>query len=172
MKKNKTKAIAFCGIAVAVIILLLFMAGIIDVLDYTACAICGLVVTFILIEFGTSSALGVYLASSFLSLLILPSKIATILFIAFCGWYSFVKRYLERLRMPFDIILKLLLFNVVLCVIFAVTKFALMIENESSPILIGLFILCNFTFIIYDKLITKLIWLYVNVYRKKLNFFK
>lgn len=172
MKKNKTKSIAFSGIATSVIIILLFLAGIIEVLDYTACAICSLVVTFILVEFGTSSALGVYIASSILALLILPSKISTVLFIAFCGWYSFVKRYIERIKQPFEIILKLLLFNIVLCVIFAITKFVFMIENDSNITLIILLVICNVTFLIYDKLITKLIWLYTNVYRKKLSFLK
>ena len=75
MNKSKTKSIAFSGIATAIIVILLFIAGIIEVLDYTACAICGLIITFILVEFGTSSAIGVYIASSILSLLIIPSKI-------------------------------------------------------------------------------------------------
>ena len=172
MKKNKTKAIAFSGIATSVIVILLFLAGIIEVLDYTACAICGLVVTFILVEFGRSAALGVYFASSILSLLIVPSKIATVLFIAFCGWYSFVKSRLEKLRTPLDLIIKLLLFNIVLIIIYLITKFVLILENDTSIILIALFVVCNFTFLIYDKLITKLIWLYVNVYKKKLNFLK
>ena len=172
MKKNKTKAIAFSGIATSVILILLFLAGIIEVLDYTACAICGLIVTFILVEFGTSSAIGVYISSSILSLIIIPSKIATVLFIAFCGWYSFIKRYLERIRKPFDFILKMLIFNTALFIIYTLSKFVFIIENESTLVLLALLVVSNFTFIIYDTLITKLIWLYVNVYRKKLKFLK
>ena len=75
MRKRKTTAIAFSGIAIALIVILLFIAGIIDVLDYTASAICGLIVTFILIEFGTSSAVAVYVSSSILCLIMIPSKI-------------------------------------------------------------------------------------------------
>lgn len=172
MKKNNTKAVAFSGLSTALIVILLFLASIIDVLDYTASAICGLIVTFIIVEFGAKSALCVYLASSVLSLMLIPSKIAALLFIAFCGWYSFVKRYLERIREPFSFVLKLFIFNAVLFLIIAVTKWVFMIDDFSFLTLTVVLITANVSFVLYDLLITKLIWLYVNVYRKRFKIFK
>ena len=171
MKSNrKTKAITFSGLATAMTLVLFFLASIIDVLDYTVSAICGLVVTFILVEFGTKSALCVYFASSILSLIILPSKTTVLLFVAFCGWYPFIKRYLERLREPFCIIIKFLVFNLSLALIIYLTKKFFVIEHIPT---VGYIILCvvsNITFVLYDVLITKTIWLYVHKYRKKLTF--
>ena len=47
-----------------------------------------------------------------------------------------------------------------------------MIEKISAFTVFAVVIVSNFTFYLYDVLITKLVWLYVNVYRKKLKFIK
>lgn len=172
MKNKKTKALAFSGLSVALIVVLLFVASIVDVLDYSASAICGLIVTFILIEFGIKNAVSVYFASSIIAFLLIPSKISAILFIVFCGWYSFVKRYLERLKKPLEIVSKFLLFNLVLAVIIAITRLVLLIDNIGIITIASIALVSNFAFLLYDILITKLIWLYVNVYRKKLKFLR
>jgi hypothetical protein len=150
---------------------LFFIAGIIEVLDYSACAIAGIIVTFILIEFGTASAVGVYAVSSLISLLLVPSKLAPLLFIAFCGWYSFLKRYLERISGWSCILLKLLVFNVALTAVWLVTKAMLLIEIEVY-LAIPIILIANAVFFIYDNLLTRLIWLYVHKIRKKLTFLK
>ncbi len=172
MNKKKTNAVAFSGLATALIVILLFLASIIDVLDYTASAICGLIVTFIIIEFGTKNAVAVYFASSLLSIILIPSKISALLFIAFCGWYSFVKRYIEKIKEPFSYLLKLLIFNSVLGIIIAVTKWVLLIDDFSVLTLITVMVTANVSFVLYDLLITRLIWLYVKVYRKRFKIFK
>ncbi len=172
MRKRKTTATAFSGIAIALIVILLFIAGIIDVFDYTASAICGLIVTFILVEFGTSFAVAVYTSSTVLCLIMIPSKIAAVLYIAFCGWYSFIKPHIEKIKEPFGTIFKFLVFNAVLSIIVLLTLKLFMIEKISTFTVIILVIISNFTFFLYDVLITKLIWLYVHIYRKKLKFLK
>lgn len=167
MRKKRTKAISFSGIVTALIVVLLFLAGIIDVLDYTASAIAGILVTFILIEFGTSFALSVYFSSSILSLLIIPNKLSALLFVAFCGWYSFVKRYIERFPKVIEMVAKFLIFNSILTVIVFITKFILMFDSISIFTYLVVFLTANVAFILYDILITRLIWLYINIYRKK-----
>lgn len=172
MRKKKNTAIAFSGISVALIVILLYIAALIDVLDYTASAICGLIVTFILVEFGISFAVTVYVSSTVLSLLLIPSKFSAILFIAFCGWYSFVKRFIEKLKEPLVTALKLLVFNTVLAIIIFLTLKIFLIEGISTLMLTGVVLVSNLTFFLYDILITRLIWLYAHVYRKKLKFIK
>ena len=167
MRNKKTKAISFSGIVTALIIVLLFLAGIIDVLDYTASALAGILVTFILIEFGTSFALSVYFSSAILSLLIIPNKLSALLFVAFCGWYSFVKRYFEKLPKIIEIVVKFLTFNSILTIIILITKFILLFDNISIFTYVVVFVSANVAFILYDILITRLIWLYINAYRKK-----
>ncbi len=169
---KKTKAVTFSGLAIALIVILMLLASFIDVLDYTASAICGIIVTFIIVEFSTRYALSVYFGASILSLLLLPTKITAILFVAFCGWYPFVKRYLERIKEPFSSLLKLLIFNAALTVIILISRSVFLFEVSSSKWYVLLYLLCNFTFIIYDVLITKLIWLYVHKYKKQFKIFK
>ena len=168
--RKKTKAITFSGLTIALIVVMLFMASIVDVLDYTISAICGIAVTFILIEFGTAPALSVYFGASILSLILVPSKINAILFIAFCGWYPFVKRVFERIREPIGTLLKFVIFNISLTVIIAISKAVFLFENTSAIWYALLYAVSNFTFLLYDVLITKLIHIYVYKYRKKFKF--
>ncbi len=168
--KRKATAVAFCGMATAVIVVLMFIAGVIDVLDYTVSAVCSLIITFMIIEFGNAEAVSVYFASSILALIVIPSKISALLYVAFCGWYPFAKKLIERLPRKISFVVKLLVFNSVLGIIFFVAKKLFLLENISTVYFLALFFLSNFTFVIYDKLITKLIWLYVNKYRSKLKF--
>lgn len=168
---KKIKAITFSGICIALIVVMLFMASIVDILDYTISAICGIVVTFILIEFGMSYAVLSYAGASILGLILVPNKINAILFVAFCGWYPFVKRYLERLPEIFCLITKFAVFNISLAAIYFVSKAFFPFEG-STKLLVAMYLLCNVTFFLYDTLITKLIWLYVHKYRKLFKILK
>jgi hypothetical protein len=170
--KRKSKVIAISGLLTAVIVVLFFISSIIDVLDYTVSALCGIIVTFIFVEFGKKSAISVYLASSILTLILIPNKLSPILFVLFCGWYPFLKERLERLKNSLSVILKLLSFNAVLILILAFAKFVFLIEDFSTVLVISVILTANFSFILYDVLITRLIFLYVNKYRKLFKFLK
>ncbi len=167
---NKTRSIAFSGLTIALIVVLLFIASMVDVLDYTISAACGIIVTFILVEFGNKCALSVYFGASIFAVLLVPNKINAILFVAFCGWYPFVKRYFEKAKEPVGTLLKFIAFNISLTLIVFVSKKVFLFENISYTWFFTIYAISNFTFILYDILITKMIWLYVHKYRKKLNF--
>lgn len=177
MRNNrKIKAITFSGISIALIVIFLFMASIIEVLDYSICLLCGLAVALILAEFGTSSALSVFVGSSILSLMMVPSKISVVLFVAFCGWYPLAKKYLEKFREPFGTISKYVIFNITLTIMILLFK-ELMIADfpQSLPycvIVAILYVAANVIFGLFDTLITRLTWLYLHKYRKQFNFFK
>lgn len=168
--RKRIKAVTFSGLAIALIVVFLFIASIIDILDYTVSALCGLIVTFILVEFSAGYAISVYAGASILAILMVPNKINVILFIAFCGWYPFIKRYLEKAREPFGTLLKFAVFNASVIAIYFFMRKILLIEYTLTVVDIVLYLVCNVAFFIYDVLITKLIWLYVHKYRNK--FFK
>ena len=170
--RRKTQAIAFSGIAAALCVVLLYFGSIIDVLDYTVSAFGGIIITVVLAEFGKSAAIGVWISSSALALLLIPSKISALLFVSFCGWYPMVKRALEALPRIFSIILKALIFNVILAVIFLVTVKVFMIEGIGIATAAGVFLLSNAVFVIYDILISRITALYILRLRKKLTFLK
>ncbi len=165
--QRKNRAIAFTGILTALCVVFLYLGSIIDVLDYTVSALCGILVTFAIVEYGNRAGIAVWLGSSFLALLFLPSKFSSLLFIAFCGWYSLVKKVFER-KPPFIcILLKFITFNLALFVIAFITLKLFAVESVTLPVIIGVGLLSNATFFIYDTLITRLIYLYVIKWRQK-----
>ena len=170
--KKKTQAVAFSGIISALCVVLLYLGSIIDVLDYSVSALCGILVTLISVEFGNRTGIGVWIVSSILSLLLLPQKFSALLFILFCGWYTFVKKIYETLPCALSWVLKLITFNAVLSAIFFITLKVLLIENVGIVTIIGTTALSNFVFVIYDILLTKLTFLYIVSWRKRLTFLK
>ena len=172
MRQRKTQAIAFSGIISALCVVLLYLGSIIEVLDYSVSALCGILVTLVTIEFGNRTGISVWIVSSVLALIILPVKFSALLFIAFCGWYSFLKKVLETLPKLISWVLKLICFNAVLSVIFFITLKILLVENIGFITVAATVVLSNFVFIIYDILLTKLTFLYIVSWRKRLTFLK
>ena len=58
-KKNNNFKIAFCGILCAINCVLLYLGSILDVFDYTVSALCGIIVTLAIIEFGNGAGVSV-----------------------------------------------------------------------------------------------------------------
>ncbi len=170
--KRRSHTVAFAGITSALCVVLLYLGSIVDVLDYSVSALCGILITLISTEFGNKTGLGVWIASSILSLLILPQKFSALLFVLFCGWYTFAKKAYERLPRILSWALKLVTFNAVLSVIIFITLKILLIEGLGFVTVAGVVILSNFVFVIYDILLTRLTFLYIVSWRKRLTFLK
>lgn len=173
MKNNHTKSIAFSGMASALCVAILYVGSIIDVLDYTVSALCGIIVTVMIVEFGRRVGIGIWIASSIIALLILPAKFSALLFVAFCGWYSVLKGFLElHFKKGVCWLLKLCTFNVVLIFIYFITLRIMLVPDVTPLISLGVFALSNFVFVIYDILLTRIISIYIFSWRKKLTFLK
>ncbi len=166
---RKNRAVALTGILCALCIVFLYLGSIVEVLDYSVSALCGILVTLAVVELGTRAGLAVWLGSSFLSLLLLPSKFSSLLFILFCGWYSFAKKIYEKKKPFVCVLLKLLTFNAVLALIAFITVKLFLAEILTLPLAIAMAIISNVTFLIYDALLTRLIYLYVIKWRRKLR---
>lgn len=171
-ERKRTHAVAFCGIMSAMCVVLMYFGSVIDVLDYSVAALCGILTTLVIVEFGDRAGISVWITSSVLALILLPSKFSSLLFVAFCGWYSLVKKVLERLSRVLCILLKFLIFNAVLTVIYIITVKVITVETLTPILTVAVFLLSNIVFVIYDVLLTKIIFLYVNLWRKRLKFLK
>ena len=170
--KKRTRAVAFAGIISALCVVFLYLGSIIDVLDYSVSALCGILVTLISVEFGNRTGISVWIVSSILSLLILPQKFSALLFVLFCGWYTFVKKIYEKFPSTVSWVLKLITFNAVLSIIFFITLKVLLIEGVGFITVAGTTVLSNLVFVIYDILLTRLTFLYIVSWRKRLTFLK
>ncbi len=172
MKRTKKMTVSALSCAVSIVILLL--GSLIQTVDLTVVAIASLVVVFVHIEIGAPYNWLVWICTSLLALLLLPSKSVGLEYAVFGGVYPILKDYLERIPRWLSRILKLVVFNALLIAMIALTEFVLGIEffgAENIWIKAGLYLLMNFTFLIYDLLITRLVIIYNLKYRERVEKF-
>ena len=100
-KTNFDKRMVVAGVLVALSVIILYLGSAIEVLDLTMSAIVSLLVVVIVIEMGYNYAWLTYLATSILSLLLLPQKTPAIFYTCFMGFYPIIKSYVERIGSAF-----------------------------------------------------------------------
>jgi len=158
-----TKRLTVSSILSALCVALMYILSLIEVLDYAAAAICGLIILFIHLELGKHYSIMAYTVVSILSLLLLPCKIAPCAFALLFGPHSLLFSTLRKIKFPFDYIIKLPVANVMFFLVFYLpTKiggahYDESILKEALPIIIITFALANIAFIIYDIAVKQLI---------------
>jgi hypothetical protein len=163
MNRKKTYYIAMGGMIAALSVVLMAFSFIPNS-SIVLPAIAGVLLIAIVLEAGTKWALLIYVAVSLLSLFISPDIDAKIFYIAFCGHYPIIKKFLEGKKSAWlQWLLKLLVFNI--CTIPA---YILIIKITNIPkefnqtwYFSALWALGNVTFIIYDFALTQLIAFYI-----------
>ena len=99
-----------------------------------------------------------------------------VLFALLLGWYPILRPKLQHLRQrPLRIILKLVIFNLAICLVYALLLFVFTspdLQAEATgytlPLLMGTLVLGNVTFFVYDLLLARVSNLYVYRLRPKL----
>ena len=152
--------------------LFMVLGGFIEVLDLSACAIASVLVAFIYIEIGSPYTWLVWICTSLTSFICFPGSVLWLEYLIVFGIYPILKAYIERLRRPFWLPLKLIYVNLVLWIaIFAfdlVFKTSLFLTDKLW-IKVGLYALLNLAFIAYDIFITVLIRFYLDRLRPRLK---
>ena len=175
--RNKSVRAAMCGLAAALSITLMFLGGVLYVFAYTVPMLLGLISVMIKKTLGTGSAVFVYIATSILSLILVPEKECVMMFVLFFGYYPIVKSYFEKIKLKaVRFILKLLLFNASLAVIELICVYAFGIpffEDGvfSAALLIGFAAAMNFVFVMYDFLLKIFLVLYEKKIEKRIKKF-
>ena len=115
MLKQSAKT-AFGGISAALMLALMFLLSVFPSATIAAPAVASVVMLFAVLELGKGWSIGVYAATAVLSLLVLPSKEAAILFVVFFGYYPIIKAVLERKirKRVLELTVKLLMFLVII----------------------------------------------------------
>ena len=142
----------------------------VEALDLTACALVSLVVALVYVEIGSPYTYLVWVCTSLLSFIFFSAKPSLWLtyFLVF-GIYPILKAYIEKLRRPLWIILKLAFLNMILTALFFIFELIFMtpfFDVETNLIKTAIWILMNVAFIAYDLFITVIMRLYVIKYRK------
>lgn len=157
---KKVKLTALCGMLTALSVVLMSITTVIPVLMYVLPIITGVIVIVVADIGGKKWALGVYFATSFLSLLLLTDKEASLTYALFFGYYPLIRDVIQRLPKLFFLIIKFLLFNCAafLIGIAGVLLFGVSAEEYNEfgkatiPVLLGL---ANIVFILYDSILSK-----------------
>lgn len=167
------KKTVIAGVLAALSVIILYLGGIIEVLDLTMSAVTSLLVVVIVIEMGYSYAWLTYAATSILSLLMLPQKTPAIFYACFMGFYPIIKSYIERINSALlRWIIKLAVGNAALIFMFLFIKLFVPDEFEGGALLTFTYILGILAFIMYDIAVSKLISLYFAKIRDRIKIYK
>ncbi len=165
---KNTKRIAFSGVAAALSVVIMYIAGITDILSLSGVLVAAFMILFIYIEYGTKTALSVYAAVSIISVLILPDKFSAVVYVLFAGYYPIIMTKLERKPKLIAWTLKLVCFNAVLIAMTVASRYIAYVEAELPIIEAAVFVLANLVFVMSDILAGRLIVLYIIKYRPRL----
>ena len=159
--------------AAALAAVLVYLSGVLPSGRLALSAVAGISALLILLECGGKWALGVYIVSAALSLLLTPSKAYALLYAAFLGYYPALKCVIERIKSRlFQWVVKLAVLNAVLSVLFFFlrAKFAEALEAVPSSLPLWLlWIGINIVFLVYDLGLLGLIRLYVRRFAGQRN---
>ena len=172
-KSSFDKRIVICGVLVALSVIILYLGCAIEVLDLTMSAIVSLLVVVIVIEMGYSYAWLAYIATSILSMVLLPQKTPAIFYACFMGFYPIIKSYVERIgSAALRWVVKLLVGNAAMCLMLLLMSLFVPDELEGTWIVIFTYVLGIVAFVLYDVALTKLITLYFRMIRERVKIYK
>ena len=178
MSQSAKTAIGGMTAALSVVLMLPTVMGL---WTYALPAFAGILIMFTIIELDKKWAAGIFVAVSLLSLMLLPNKEAAVFYLCFFGNYPIIKCLLESKKMPrvIEYIIKFIAFNVevllagfIMVKIFGMPMAELLgTEGETAfwvqyalPITLGV---GNITFLLFDKLLTMMVTLYLVKWQKR-----
>ena len=174
--REKTYRTALGGILSALALSFLFMGSVLPFAEIAGPALASVCVLLTGTEFSVKAAFAVYSAVSVLGLIIVPDKESVLLFIFFLGWFPIFKMLIDGKLRPVPVLLiKLAVFNAsvllmywLILKVFVMDQVAAEFSGYSPFMYAAVIILSNITVIILDFALSKIVFLYTHVWRKKL----
>jgi len=160
---KKTRKITLPALFSAITVVILYFASIWPTGQVGLVAVASLFAAAAVIETGLVSGVYVYAVSSALGMLLIPNRVAALIYILFFGYYPIVKSLVERIRgTALQWILKLLVFNVSLAAVWFLFREIVFDFGDSAPGVVIVFLGGSAVFAMFDYGFTKVIWLYIN----------
>ena len=157
----KAKEITLSAALIALTIIILYLNLLLPISTLSILTLASLLVPIALMRGSMKSAILVYVASSIIGFFILPINII-ILYILFFGIYGIVKYYIEKInKLPLEILIKLIFFNIIFFISFFVFKLFIKIEITTLPIWL-FWIVAQIVFLVFDYALTLLISFYLD----------
>lgn len=163
----KSRYIAESGLIVALTIVILYAASIVPISTLSILTVASCLIPISIIRTSIKNTILVYISSSILSLFLVKTDIA-LYYTLFFGVYGIIKYLIEKIKnIPLELLLKLIAFNVLLGIIYLITKSFLGILSSSFPLWI-LWLAAQIIFLIYDYALTLAISFFLNRFNKHL----
>lgn len=171
-----SKKTALCGILVGLSAAAMFAGGIIPLATFATPALAGIFLLPLGYEYGPRTALLAFFGVGLLSFLIVPDPEVSLIFLFFLGWYPVVKPSLDKLRpRVIQWLVKAALFNLciflmygLILLVFPLSAVVAEFADYTRIFVIGLVLLANVAFIVYDLALVRLRAVYVYRLRPKL----
>ena len=168
---KKTRTLTLSALLVALSIISLYIASVWPTGRFGLVAFSSLFVAAAVIEDGFAPGIYVYIISSILGMLIVPNRAAPLLYILFFGYYPIIKSLIERRgHIILQWVLKLLVFNVALTVLWLLLREIVFDFGEVLLAPTVLYLAGNVVFALFDYGYSKVIWFYigrVSMFRRK-----
>lgn len=173
LQKNKLTKTVLCGIIAGLETVILALSSVFTAIDLTLAAITVFFTLFLLWEYGKGSALGVYIAVSVLSLVLLGNKFTAVCYLFMFGPYPILKAVFERAKGGFlPWLIKIAYLALSFTAVYAISA-ALLFLEETAPVFSPYFFATGavavLAFVLFDIAMTMLERLYFVKLRKKLG---
>lgn len=166
MKKRENKRrtalfrLTLSAMLTALSVVVLYLGALLDVMSLTAVGISSFFILFAVRELPLSYRLFIYFGTSLLSALLLPTPESALLYAILGGLYPLVKFPMERLRRPLPLVCKLLLVNAVVTASELCSVFLFALPPMAWYLLLALYVIANPTFLLYDRVLDRLLIYY------------
>ena len=180
---QKTKKMTISALLAAMGVAMLFIGSIFETLDLSMAALASFFCIFAVIELGSKYSWLIYAVTGVLSVVLLPFSMGGWFYLLFFGYYPILKEKFEKLNKPLAWSIKMIVVNIALvaCTLLASFLFyggnmfealTVMFDAEKWGIfaVIGMWVLLNIVFVIYDIALTRLITFYFVKLRHRFRF--
>ena len=129
------KRVTFSAIGMALTVIFLYAASILSTGRLAVLALSSLLCGVCICQYGIRYGMAVYIGSSLLSLLLIPNRMFTMVYVLFIGYYPLIKLLIERLKkLWLEWLLKVLFFNLILVLLYWVFKIFFMPGLDSAVV--------------------------------------
>lgn len=174
--RRQSMLVAFCGMMVALSVVLMLTGGLIPIMTYVSPLAAGLLLLPVMVEYGKKYAWTAFAATALIVLILGVDKEAAFFYL-FLGYYPVLKWDIDRIKnRSVCILVKLALFSLACVGMYALMAFVLHMEavvadfNEMGTLMtVAFFVMMIFCMMIYDRLLAPMTILYVRKLKPKLK---
>lgn len=160
----KSRYITESGLLIALTLVILYATSIIPISTLSILTIASCLIPISIIRTSIKNTILVYIASSVLSFILVPTNIA-LYYTLFFGIYGIIKYFIEKIRIiPLELLFKLIAFNLLLGIIYLIIKSFLVVLLPKLSLWI-LFLGAQVVFLVYDYALTLAISFFLNRFK-------